>query len=178
MAFPKLGSPTKRRSRGPALAVGQRYLALCHDDRRGLSLAERRGLTFARAASNAQCQQQRTHDSDESIHGAPHPVSVLMAGLSNRPVRSPTSAEKPHITTSSNRHSGPAQALQPQLNRDFPDDPRAGVHIGAFPAFQQDRCEVWTATSTSGSPNGGRASNLAIFAGIWTHGSRRLLLNP
>ena len=117
MAFPKLGSPTKRRSRGPALAVGQRYLALCHDDRRGLSLAERRGLTFARAASNAQCQQQRTHDSDESIHGAPQPVSVLMAGLSNRPVRSPTSAEKPHITTSSNRHSGPAQALQPQLKR-------------------------------------------------------------
>jgi len=30
---------------------------------------------------------------------------------------------------------------------------------------------------TSGIQNGGRVTNLAIFAGIWTHSSRRLLVN-
>jgi len=48
----------------------------------------------------------------------------------------------------------------------------------AFPTFLQDRHEVRTVIGTSGSPHGGRGSDLAIFAGIWTHGSRRLLLNP
>jgi hypothetical protein len=51
------------------------------------------------------------------------------------------------------------------------------VNIGAFSASLQDRREVWTATSISGSPNGGRAADLAIFAAIWTYCSRRLDLH-
>ena len=31
------------------------------------------------------------------------------------------------------------------------------------------------ATSSSGSPNDGRAADLAIFTGLWTHSSCRLL---
>ena len=64
------------------------------------------------------------------------------------------------------------------LDRDSPDGSRTGVNIGAFPTFLQDRREVRTVIGTSGSPHGGRGSDLGIFAGIWTHGSRRLLLNP
>ena len=63
------------------------------------------------------------------------------------------------------------------LNRDSPDASRTGVSIGVFPAFQQDRSAVRTATVTSGSPDDGRGADLAIFAGIWTHSSRRLPLN-
>jgi hypothetical protein len=51
------------------------------------------------------------------------------------------------------------------------------MNIRGFPAFLQDRREVQTATGTSGSPNGGRGANLAIFLGIWTHASYWLLLN-
>jgi hypothetical protein len=96
------------------------------------------------------------------------------------PPRSRPPAEKPMAESAPQRHVLPKNLPNAvkHLNRDSPDDRRAGVHIGAFPAFQQDRREVWTATGTSGRPNDGRASNLAIFAGIWTHGSRRLLLNP
>ena len=54
-----------------------------------------------------------------------------------------------------------------RLSRDSPDAPGTGVNIGAFPAFLQGRREVRTATSTSGSPHGGRGSDLAIFAWHW-----------
>jgi penicillin-binding protein 1A len=64
-----------------------------------------------------------------------------------------------------------------QLNRDSPDDCRSGVNIRAFPAFLQDRREVQTATGTLDSPTVGRGTDLAIFPGIWTHASYRLLLN-
>ena len=37
------------------------------------------------------------------------------------------------------------------------------------------RCGL--ATSSSGSPNDGRGSDLAIFPGIWTHSFCRLILN-
>jgi len=43
--------------------------------------------------------------------------------------------------------------------------------------FPQDRHEVPLATGIAGSPNGGRGSDLTILSGIWTHASRRLLLN-
>jgi hypothetical protein len=36
---------------------------------------------------------------------------------------------------------------------------------------------MWVATSNSGSPNDGRGLDLAIFAGIWTYSSCRVLLN-
>jgi hypothetical protein len=39
---------------------------------------------------------------------------------------------------------------------DSPDDFRTGVNTPAFPAFLQARREVWTATSASGSRNGGQ----------------------
>src|ERR1700681_2176572 len=56
-----------------------------------------------------------------------------------------------------------------QISRDSPDDSRTDVNTRVFPAFPQDRSEVRTATVNSGSPNGGRGADLAIFAGIWTH---------
>jgi hypothetical protein len=65
----------------------------------------------------------------------------------------------------------------PSLNRDSPDDSRSGVNIRVFPAFLQDSREVRTATSASGSPNGGRGADLVIFPGIWAHSSGRLLVN-
>ena len=52
--------------------------------------------------------------------------------------------------------------------RDSPDDNRSAMNI---------RRELRTATDTSGIQNGGRVANLAMFAGIWTHSSRRLLVN-
>ena len=61
------------------------------------------------------------------------------------------------------------------LDRDSPDESQTGVNIRAFPAFPQDSREVRTATGASGSPNGGRGADLAIFPGIWTHSSRRAL---
>jgi hypothetical protein len=64
---------------------------------------------------------------------------------------------------------------QTPLSRDSPDDSRSGVNIHVFPAFLQDSREVRTATSASGSPNGGRGADLAIFPGIWVHSSHRLL---
>src|SRR5664280_1320924 len=61
------------------------------------------------------------------------------------------------------------------LDRDSPDESQTGVNIRAFPAFPQDSREVRTATGASGSPNGGRGADLAIFPDIWTHSSRRAL---
>jgi hypothetical protein len=61
------------------------------------------------------------------------------------------------------------------LNRDSPDESQTGVNIRAFPAFPQDSREVRTATGASGSPNGGRGADLAIFPGIGTPSSRRAL---
>jgi hypothetical protein len=63
------------------------------------------------------------------------------------------------------------------LSRDSPDGYRSGVSIRVLPAFLQDSGEVRTATSASGSPNGGREADLAIFPGILAHSSRRLLVN-
>jgi hypothetical protein len=41
------------------------------------------------------------------------------------------------------------------LCRDYPDDSRTGMNTRVFPAFPQDRNEVWmTAICTSGGPNG------------------------
>ena len=54
---------------------------------------------------------------------------------------------------------------------------RTAVNIGAFPAFLQDRRKVRTAIDTSRNRNGGRGTDLLIFAGIRTHSSRRLLSN-
>jgi hypothetical protein len=45
------------------------------------------------------------------------------------------------------------------LIRDSPYDSQTGVNIRAFPAFLQDSREVRTATSASGSPNGGRGAD-------------------
>jgi hypothetical protein len=63
------------------------------------------------------------------------------------------------------------------LIRDSPDGSLTGVDTHVFPAFPQDRSAVRAATVNSGSPNGGRGADLAIFAGIWTHSSHRQLLN-
>ena len=63
------------------------------------------------------------------------------------------------------------------LSRDSPDESQTGINVRVFPALLQDRREVLTATSTSGSPNGGRVADLAIFPGIWTHSFCRLLLS-
>src|ERR1700694_5564137 len=63
------------------------------------------------------------------------------------------------------------------FTRDAPDGSRTDVNIGAFRASRQDSRGVPTATRTSDNPNGGRAANLAIFRGIWTRSSRRLLFN-
>ena len=68
-------------------------------------------------------------------------------------------------------------ALRDGLNRDSPDETPTGINVRVFPALLQDRREVLTATSTSGNPNAGRGSDLAIFPGIWTHSFCRLLLN-
>ena len=40
-----------------------------------------------------------------------------------------------------------------QFNRDSPDESQTGINVRVFPALLQDRCEVLTATSTSGNPN-------------------------
>ena len=60
-----------------------------------------------------------------------------------------------------------------RLNRDSPDGSRTGVDTRVLRGFQQDRSAVRAATVNSGSPNGGRGADLTIFAGIWTHFSRR-----
>ena len=57
--------------------------------------------------------------------------------------------------------------------RDSPDGSRTGVDTRVLRGFQQDRSAVRAATVNSGSPNGGRGADLTIFAGIWTHSSRR-----
>ena len=51
------------------------------------------------------------------------------------------------------------------LTRDFPDDSQTDV----FSAFLQDSREARTATSVSGSPNGVRGIDLAIF--LWHLGA-------
>ena len=40
-----------------------------------------------------------------------------------------------------------------QFSRDSPDESQTGINVRVFPALLQDRCEVLTATSTSGNPN-------------------------
>jgi hypothetical protein len=52
------------------------------------------------------------------------------------------------------------------LNRDSPDNSQTSFNINAFPASLEHRCGVRMATGTSGSPNGGRGVDLAIFLGI------------
>jgi hypothetical protein len=54
---------------------------------------------------------------------------------------------------------------------------RTAVNTRVFLAFLQDRSEVRTDSVTSGSPNCGRGADGAVFAGIWMHSPRRLLLN-
>jgi hypothetical protein len=71
----------------------------------------------------------------------------------------------------------PPRGLRKGFNRDSPDDCRSAMNIRVFLALLQDGRELRTATDTSGIQNGGRVANLAIFAGIWTHSSRRLLVN-
>jgi hypothetical protein len=61
--------------------------------------------------------------------------------------------------------------------RDSPDGCRSDLNIRAFAAFLQDKSEVWSATVILGNTNDRRGVDLAIFAGIWTHSSRRLLVN-
>jgi hypothetical protein len=68
----------------------------------------------------------------------------------------------------------PCLASNFQFNRDSPDESQTGINIRVFPALLQDRHEVLTATSTSGSRTLGRGSDLAIFPGIWTHSFCRL----
>src|SRR5258706_12929481 len=59
-----------------------------------------------------------------------------------------------------------------RLSRDSPDDSRTGVNNSAFPASLKDGGEMPAVTGTSGSPNGGRWADLAIFPSIGTHSSR------
>src|SRR5262249_14033673 len=54
-------------------------------------------------------------------------------------------------------------------NRHSPDDSETSVESSDFAASLEARREMWLATSSSGSPNDGRGSDLAIFPGIWTH---------
>ena len=63
------------------------------------------------------------------------------------------------------------------LDRDSPDDSRTVLDIRDFRGLLQGRREVRTAIVISGSPDDGRGADLAIFAGIWTHSSHRLLLS-
>jgi len=49
----------------------------------------------------------------------------------------------------------------------FPDDSQIARMFALFRP-QQGLTEVWMATSSSGSPNNGRGTDLAIFTGIWT----------
>src|SRR5262249_13746939 len=56
-----------------------------------------------------------------------------------------------------------------RLNRHSPDDSEISVESSDFAASLEARREMWLATSSSGSPNDGRGSDLAIFPGIWTH---------
>ncbi len=62
-------------------------------------------------------------------------------------------------------------------NRDSPYGSRSDVNIRVFVTFLQDRSEVWSTTDSLGSVNDRRGLDLAIFAGIWTHSSRRLFVN-
>lgn len=46
---------------------------------------------------------------------------------------------------------------------DSPDESQTGINVRVFPALLQDGPEVLTAAITSGNPNAGRGSDLAIF---------------
>jgi hypothetical protein len=63
------------------------------------------------------------------------------------------------------------------FNRDSPDEPRFRLNFALFPSLSQDRWAARTIAVIPGAPNGGQGADLAIFAGIWTHSSRRLPLN-
>jgi hypothetical protein len=70
------------------------------------------------------------------------------------------------------------QILPPLVvNRDSPDDSRSCVHFCDFPAFSQERVAARTSAVIPDSPNGGSGADLAVFPGIWTHSSYRLLLS-
>jgi hypothetical protein len=56
-----------RKRAGPRAIVHPK-LALRHDGRRRCFSLANRVLAFARATGNAQCQCQRTNDSEELIH--------------------------------------------------------------------------------------------------------------
>src|SRR5262249_2817895 len=56
-------------------------------------------------------------------------------------------------------------------------NPKPASMFAFAPALLQDRREVLTATSARVTQTLGRASDLAIFPGIWAHSCRRLLLN-
>jgi hypothetical protein len=62
-------------------------------------------------------------------------------------------------------------------DRDSPDDSRSCVHFCDFPAFSQERVAARTSAVIPDSPNGGSGADLAVFPGIWTHSSYRLLLS-
>src|SRR5580704_11387722 len=47
-------------------------------------------------------------------------------------------------------------------------NPKTDMDIPRFPAFPQDRIEVWAATVTLGGAKRWSRVDLAIFAGIWT----------
>jgi hypothetical protein len=61
------------------------------------------------------------------------------------------------------------------LNRVSPDGSPSDVNIRAFLDLPARQSEVWTATVTLGSTNDGRGVDLAVFAGLVTYSSRRLL---
>src|SRR5450759_670710 len=63
------------------------------------------------------------------------------------------------------------------FSRDSPDDSRTVLDIRDFRGILQGSREVRTAIVISGSPDDGRGADLAIFAGIGTHSSHRLLLS-
>jgi hypothetical protein len=58
------------------------------------------------------------------------------------------------------------------LSRDSPDDSQTNANIRAFPARLTRGVDGY---QQLGRPNDGRAVDLAIFTGIWTHSSCRLL---
>ena len=70
-----------------------------------------------------------------------------------------------------------SQHMQDVFNRDSPDDCRSAMNIRVFRPYYKTDASSGRLPTTSGIQNGGRVANLAIFAGIWTHSSRRLLVN-
>ena len=63
------------------------------------------------------------------------------------------------------------------LIRNSPDDSQTGGDFYEYPVFCQGGFAARTTAATTGSPDGGRGSDLAIFPGIWTHSSHLSPLN-